>query len=144
LKGAFESGVAGAMLGELCRQPAAFLDDRGKAKLVDVSRELWRRLTETTEESSDAPNGRRCGWATMPGTVLRHQTICRATFYQTRISRFKTLGDARENVESQGGGRFFSRLGTEPHKRSLVYVLAPGAKVQCLWRESPCPFRLFM
>ena len=34
--------------------PAAFLDDRGKAKLGDVSRVLWRRFTETTEESSDA------------------------------------------------------------------------------------------
>jgi hypothetical protein len=54
LKGAFESGLAGHLLAHYVQNPVAFLDDHGKAKLGDVSRELWRRLTEATEESSGA------------------------------------------------------------------------------------------
>ena len=52
LKGAFESGLAGAMLANYAGNPAAFLDDRGKAKLGDVSRELWRKFTEEMGEGS--------------------------------------------------------------------------------------------
>ena len=54
LKGAFESGLAGSMLAQYAGNPAAYLDDRGKAKLGDVSRELWRRFTEGMGEGSGA------------------------------------------------------------------------------------------
>jgi len=51
LKGAFESGLATQLLGHYALNPAAYLDDRGKEKLGDVSRALWRRFDETLGES---------------------------------------------------------------------------------------------
>ena len=51
LKGAFESGVAGKLLRLYAADPEAFLDDREKARLADVSRELWRRFDESLGES---------------------------------------------------------------------------------------------
>jgi hypothetical protein len=50
LKGAFESGLTDAMLAQYAGNPAAFLDNRGNAKLGDVSRELWRQFTEGMRE----------------------------------------------------------------------------------------------
>ena len=91
LKGAFESGLAGVLLANYAGNPAAFLDDRGKATLGDVPQELWWRLTEATEESSDALEWQ----ATMPGTFLPRLTICGATFWQTRMSRSKMIGNTR-------------------------------------------------
>jgi hypothetical protein len=53
LKGAFESGFAGELLADYGERPEIYLDERGKARLADVSRELWRRLEEILEESVD-------------------------------------------------------------------------------------------
>lgn len=54
LKGAFESGFAGILLADFAERPGIYLDERGKKKMEDVSRELWRRLEETFEEDSEA------------------------------------------------------------------------------------------
>jgi hypothetical protein len=58
LKGAFESGIAGRLLELYAQNPEAFLDERGRAKLGDVSRELWRKLRRAMEESPGIPFGR--------------------------------------------------------------------------------------
>jgi hypothetical protein len=50
LKGAFESGFAYTVLAGYADKPELYLDERGKAKLGDVTRELWRRLNETISE----------------------------------------------------------------------------------------------
>jgi hypothetical protein len=52
LKGAFETGIAGKLLALYAANPEAFLDDREREKLGDVSRALWRRFNETLGESS--------------------------------------------------------------------------------------------
>jgi hypothetical protein len=52
-KGAFESGLAGQVLPDYGERPEIYLDERGKTKLGDVSRGLWRRLEEVLEESVD-------------------------------------------------------------------------------------------
>ena len=49
-KGDFASGFAGVVLSAYARHPELCLDERGKAKLADVSRELWRRLQEVLAE----------------------------------------------------------------------------------------------
>lgn len=58
LKGAFESGIAGKLLARYAANPEAFLDDREREKLGDVSRALWRRFDETLGESSMPDSGR--------------------------------------------------------------------------------------
>jgi hypothetical protein len=52
-KGAFESGFAAEVLAGYSEHPEIYLDERGKAKLGDVSREIWRRLEEILEESAE-------------------------------------------------------------------------------------------
>jgi hypothetical protein len=53
-KGAFESGQATKMLMEYAQHPKCYLDERGKHKIDDVGRELWRRLEETFEDNPDS------------------------------------------------------------------------------------------
>jgi len=49
-KDAFKSGFAGRVLADYAKNPEVYLDKRGKEKLADVSRELWRRLNEVLDE----------------------------------------------------------------------------------------------
>jgi hypothetical protein len=51
-KDAFKSGFAGIVLADYAESPEKYLDERGKAKLGDVSRELWRRLNESVNEDA--------------------------------------------------------------------------------------------
>ncbi len=53
-KGAFESGFSCIVLADYGEHPEKYLDERGKEKLRDASRELWRRLEETFEDDSEA------------------------------------------------------------------------------------------
>jgi hypothetical protein len=57
LKGAFESGLAAQSLAHYARNPAAYLDERGKEKLGDESRALWRRFNETLGENWSTDSG---------------------------------------------------------------------------------------
>ena len=53
-KGDFESGIAAKSLAAYAENPKLYLDDKGKAKIDQVASELWRRLREALEESTEA------------------------------------------------------------------------------------------
>jgi hypothetical protein len=50
----FASGMAVRVLNAYAESPKAYLDEREQTKIDDVARELWRRLSETLGENSDA------------------------------------------------------------------------------------------
>jgi hypothetical protein len=50
-RGAFESGFACEILSRYAENPQLCLDERGKEKLTDVSRELWWRFDEAISEN---------------------------------------------------------------------------------------------
>lgn len=53
-KWAFKSGFACMVLADYSENLERFLDEQGKKKIADVSRELWRRLEEALEENTEA------------------------------------------------------------------------------------------
>ena len=63
MKGAFESGYAGSVLANYAEHPENYLDERGKAKLGDVTRKLWQLLEEILEEDIERRLRLRPDWA---------------------------------------------------------------------------------
>ena len=52
-KGDFQSGMAARVLKAYAQSPKSFVDERDRAKIDDVSGELWRRLEESLGENSE-------------------------------------------------------------------------------------------
>jgi len=53
LKGAYESGLAAQVLNHYAHNPSAYLDERGKQKLAEAERDLWRHFHRMLGESAD-------------------------------------------------------------------------------------------